>query len=135
MSMKKAVKTVVVQFRRDVDGISYDGRKYSYLWNGSVEVGQDAIVDVAGTQKIVRVVGVHEGRQAIATKWLVCVIDKTTYDQRIANGQALVDARVELEKYVQQKLAHEKLQRILEDDVAGTALLNKVIELEQLVEG
>lgn len=63
------------------------GKEYAYLWDGEVYAGQSAVVKTNdGRLELVRVVSVESYKPLpYMMKWLVQVIDESTYNNRLTD--------------------------------------------------
>lgn len=120
-------RTVVVQFAGST-------KRYHYLWDGEVRVGDLAAVRVrsGGGQddQLLAVREVLAGRSPQATRWLMGVIDPEAWERRQRIEVERRRVRAQLEEEARRQAEAEQYRR-LASSATGAALLERLAALDR----
>jgi hypothetical protein len=120
------MKTVTVKF---INRSSYDtgDKVYTYIARfDDIQVGDFAIVDVAGKYSVVQILDVQAGIGPKATKHLVQMIDDTDYKEAVvteAKRKAILKELAEIDSKIKDKVRYAHLASV---DPKAAELLNQL---------
>lgn len=133
---KMVVNTTFVKDNEPEWGARYSeaamNKKYSYMTDLDLKVGDKVVVSVDGKFKVVEVVDIDVTTNK-ATKWVVDKVDVDGYKNREKRRQEISRLERVLAQKVAAKKAELKVQEVLADDTEAMDMLKTLKELQAQV--